>query len=363
MIGALPARFRQPRVGLVGFGDIGRRVLAQRVTSVAKTTGGILPMRLVCVARGLSRLTPEEVAAEDPILIGRDQKARRSLSERHILLLGWNLDDRAHCQRLARVLTHWIVLFPPAETSARQSPAGKDVGVTDARSRRLVAALHHPKYTAAWLGLVRRGVYISTTGVYGNHAGAHVHETDLCKTQQPRSLRRLDAEQQWRSVGFHRLRVPGITAEDKLPVDRIRAGARVLRAEDDVFTNHIHADDLARICWTALWRGRPGRVTNTVCQETLAMGDYYDAVADAAGLPRPERLSRTEFNLAVSRGEISPMTASFMQDSRRVGSVRLGNELRVRLRYPTISHIIESRFCAPSRHHGAHQPKRRLNGP
>lgn len=341
MIGALPARFRQPRVGLIGFGDIGRRILSQRVAAVANTTGGILPMRLICVARGLSRLSDEEIMPEDAVLLGRDLKARRSLAARQILLLGWNLDDRTACQRLAGIVTHWIALFPPAEAGASQRPYDQSAPHADARSKRLATAIRsknrvHPKGP--------RSVYISTTGVYGNHHGAFLDETSLCKTQQPRSLRRLDAERLWRGVGAHRLRVPGITAEDKLPLDRIRAGARVLRPEDDVYTNHIHADDLARICWTALWRGRPGRVTNAVCEESMPMGDYYDAVADAAGVTRPPRLSRAEYMAAVGRGEISTMTASFMQDSRRVQSARLANELRVSLRYPTIGHVINSRF-------------------
>lgn len=333
MTGALPARFRQPRVGLIGFGDIGRRILSQRVAAVARSLGGVLPLRLVCVARGLSRPSGQEALAEDPVLLGRDQKARRSLAGRQVSLLGWNLDDPAQCRRLAGVVTHWVILFPPPEVSSRQP--------TDLRSRRLAAAVAQYR---PFMPTQTRGVYVSTTGVYGNHAGALVDESGLCKTAQARSLRRLDAEAQWRPLGFHRLRVPGITAEDKLPADRIRAGARVLRAEDDVYTNHIHADDLARICWAALWRGRPGRVTNTVCEESMPMGDYYDAVADAAGLSRPPRLSRAEFEGAVSRGEISAMTASFMHDSRRVVSTRLANELRVSLRYPTIGHVINSRF-------------------
>jgi len=259
-------------------------------------------------------------------------------------LLGWSLDDWVTCQRLARVVTHWVVLVPPAEIPSGGLRRLGDAVASDARSKRLTTALRGNTTAGQTTSGGIRGVYVSTTGVYGNHTGALVDETSLCKTQQPRSLRRLHAEQLWRLRGFHRLRVPGITSEEKLPIDRIRAGARVLRAEDDVYTNHIHADDLARICWAALWRGRPGRVTNTVCEGSMPMGDYYDLVADAAGLPRPPRLSRAEFEGAVARGEISPMTASFMQDSRRVVSTRLAKELRISLRYPTIGHVINSRF-------------------
>ena len=334
MIGALPARFRQPRLGLVGFGDIGRRILTQRVETATTTSWGVLSARLLCVARSLSRPESTSTDPEEAILLGRDLKARRSLSGRQIVLLGWNLDTRASCRRLASVATHWIVLCPPAESGPTDTPR-------DLRSRRLASAIRRE---APHTTTLPRGVYVSTTGVYGDHQGAHVDETSACRTRQPRSLRRLDAESAWRGLGFHLLRVPGITTEEKLPVDRIRAGARMLRPEDDIFTNHIHADDLAAICWTALWRGRPGRVTNAVCGGSMALGDYYDRVADAANLPRPPRLSRSAFTQAVAQGEISPMTASFMQDSRRVVSQRLQPELRVRLRYPTIGDIIARRF-------------------
>ncbi|MFM1881549.1 MAG: hypothetical protein RLZZ344_1783 [Pseudomonadota bacterium] len=354
MIGALPARFRQPRIGLVGFGDIGRRILSQRVKAATTTTCGILPARLVCVARGLARPAATAEDPEQAILLGRDLKARRSLAGRQIVLLGWDLDSPEACQRLARVLTHWVVLFPPGESHtqpherhlADHPAAGAKVPrPRDIRSRRLAMAL---AISQGVRGLRRgpsaRGLYISTTGVYGDHHGARIHETGRCLTRQPRSLRRLDAESVWRGLGFHVLRVPGITTEETLPVDRIKAGARMLRAEDDIFTNHIHADDLAEICWKAIWRGRRGRLTNAVCGGSMPLGDYYDTVADAARLPRPPRLSRSAWTEAVARGDISPMTASFMQDSRRVESRRLANELKVRLRYPTIADIVRARF-------------------
>ena len=111
----------------------------------------------------------------------------------------------------------------------------------------------------------------------------------------------------------------------------MRRCSPLLRHEDDVYTNHIHADDLARACVAALWRGRPGRVVH-VCDDTeMRMGDYFDWVADHFGLPRPPRLSRAE-----AAQQLSPMQLSFMGESRRLHNHRLKTELRVALRYPTI---------------------------
>lgn len=135
------------------------------------------------------------------------------------------------------------------------------------------------------------------------------------------------------------LRAPGIyDSAERLPLARLHKGEPVLRAEDDVFTNHIHADDLARLLALALFRGRPGRAYNACDDSQLAMGDYFDLVADACGLPRPPRLSRAEL-----AQQVSPMTLSFMSESRRIGNARIKNELRARLLYPTVADALRAR--------------------
>jgi nucleoside-diphosphate-sugar epimerase len=127
------------------------------------------------------------------------------------------------------------------------------------------------------------------------------------------------------------LRVPGIYAGNRLPVERLRAGTPALRPEEDTWTNHIHADDLARISCLALTRGRSLRAYNASDSSTLKMGDWFDAVANASGLPKPERLPRTTL-----KDRVSPMLYSFMSESRRLDNQRLLQELRIRLRYPTV---------------------------
>ncbi|MGE8320612.1 MAG: SDR family NAD(P)-dependent oxidoreductase, partial [Comamonas sp.] len=105
----------------------------------------------------------------------------------------------------------------------------------------------------------------------------------------------------------------------------------VLRAQDDVLTSHIHADDLARAAVSALWRGRPQRITNVCDQTRMRMGDYFDLAADLWGLARPPRISRAEAQQAL------PATLlSFMSESRRLDNRRMLRELRVALRYPTV---------------------------
>lgn len=125
------------------------------------------------------------------------------------------------------------------------------------------------------------------------------------------------------------LRVPGIYADSRLPLERLRHETPVLADADDVYTNHIHAADLALACVAALFRGRPNRVYNITDDSELKMGAWFDVVADAYRLPRPPRVSWEE-----AEARIAPMLLSFMNESRRLGNARMKRELRVRLRYP-----------------------------
>jgi len=186
-------------------------------------------------------------------------------------------------------------------------------------------------------------VYLSTTGVYGDCGGARFDETRAVAPRNERALRRVAAEALLRrraAIGAARvivLRVPGIYAGDRLPVERLQRGTPALIDADDVYTNHIHADDLARIAFAALWRGRSQRVTHAVDDSDLKMGEYFEAVAQAFGLPSPPRLPRAQL-----RDAVSPMLLSFMSESRRLDNRRLKRELRVRLRFPQVADFLKT---------------------
>ena len=143
-----------------------------------------------------------------------------------------------------------------------------------------------------------RIVYVSTSGVYGDCGGALVDETRAPNPQSARARRRVDAEhrlQQWcarRSVALVVLRAPGIYAADRLPLERLRAGIPAQRDEDDIYTNHIHADDLAATALRALAEDAPAGVYNASDDTHMKMGTWLDLVADRAGLPRPPRIAR-----------------------------------------------------------------------
>jgi len=219
-------------------------------------------------------------------------------------------------------------------------------GATDTRTANLLAALEGRRI------LPTRFVYISTSGVYGDCRGAVVDESRPINPQSARAVRRADAEAclaLWckaRGAKLVILRAPGIYASDRLPLERLRAGSPVLRDADDVYTNHVHADDLAAICVRALEEEAPPGTYNASDNLPLKTGAWFDLVADRAGLPRPPRVARAD-----APGHLPPELLSFMNESRRLDNTRLKRELGVVLRYPTVREGLEHANAA-----GAYEP-------
>jgi nucleoside-diphosphate-sugar epimerase len=236
-----------------------------------------------------------------------------------------NLDEAASLKRLAGIAHRVIHLAPPP--TDRQGASDRDP-----RSLALLRAL---RLRSAPLAVV----YGSTTGVYGDCGGQRVDETRSVNPHTPRAQRRVDAENLMRfwgrsGVRVSILRIPGIYAPDReggTPRERLQRGTPVLVAKEDVFTNHIHANDLARACAAALWRGKPQRVVNVTDDTDMKMGDYFDLAASLYGLPKPPRISRGDANTALPL-----MLLSFMSESRRLDNTRMKKELRLQLRYPHV---------------------------
>jgi nucleoside-diphosphate-sugar epimerase len=244
-----------------------------------------------------------------------------------------DLDGRAGLGRLAAFTQRVLHLAPPPSH-----------GRHDPRSASLLAQLRRGAGPARTILAAdspgrRRWVYVSTSGVYGDRAGARVDECALPQPFNDRAWRRLDAEHQWRAAGAQALarcivlRVPGIyDAAARSPRERLLRATPVLRPDEDIYTNHIHADDLARIAALAvLGRGRPQRIYNASDDSELRMGEYFDLAARAFGLPAPPRISRAD----AEAGAVSAMQWSFMRESRRLDNQRMKRDFRLELRYPT----------------------------
>ena len=283
-------KFKRPALLMIGCGDVGLRMLpwlCQR-------------FRVFAVMRNIQRCAAIRALGAVPVLADLDQPA--SLRR----LAG-----------LARVTQYILHLAPPPSS-----------GSQDTRSRRLCAIL------PAQANLV----YVSTSGVYGDCGGERIDETRRVRPHNARAVRRVDAEQVLRAWAARNqaqlaiLRVPGIYAADRLPLARLEKRTPALLASEDVYTNHIHAEDLARICALALFRARPQRVYHAVDDSQLKMGEYFDLVADHFQLERAPRLTREEIQT-----QLSPVMLSFMSESRILDNRRLKQELRIRLRFPDVS--------------------------
>jgi nucleoside-diphosphate-sugar epimerase len=209
------------------------------------------------------------------------------------------------------------------------APPGRS-GSEDVRTRNLLAALSKGDIVP------QRLVYISTSGVYGDCEGDHVAETRKVRPQTERAERRLDAERRIRQWGGENgvraclLRVPGIYSQERISLSRL--SLPVLVESEDVYTNHIHAEDLARIAIRALHHGSNGRIYNVSDDSSMKMGDYFDLLAKRYDLPKPGRLPREALRQAVPESMYS-----FMSESRRLDNARMKKELGVLLRYPRVS--------------------------
>ncbi|MEI7611456.1 MAG: SDR family oxidoreductase [Betaproteobacteria bacterium] len=232
-----------------------------------------------------------------------------------------DLDQAASLKRISGLADVILHFAPPPER-----------GPQDSRMRKLLMALLQGK------SLPQRLIYISTSGVYGDCAGALIDETRPLRPATARAKRRVDAERQLRQFGARRgvcvsiLRAPGIYAADRLPIERLQKGVNALCADDDVFTNHIHAEDLARLACAALRHGRANRCYNASDDSQMKMGEYFDLVAERFGLPRAPRITRSE-----AQSLMSPIQLSFMSESRRLDNRRIKQELRIRLQYPQVA--------------------------
>lgn len=231
-----------------------------------------------------------------------------------------DLDDRDSLERVASLAETILYCAPPA-----------NAGPCDSRMRRFLSAIAKAK------SITQHLVYISTSGVYGDAAGAWQNESALPRPDSARGQRRLDAEQQLRRFAARHaatlsiLRAPGIYASERLPLSRIINGTPAIRHDEDSWSNHIHADDLAMLCVAALKHASGIRVYNASDDRPTRTGEWFDLVADAHALSRAPRLARADV-----KQQVSPMLWSFLAESRRLDNSRIKRELGVTLQWPDV---------------------------
>lgn len=257
-----------------------------------------------------------EIRSQTPALLGvvqHDTSAAR-LKQDGIQAQAMDLEQDAS----PPVTGHWVFYFAPPPSRGR----------ADTRMANWLHSLDRQR--------PQKIVLISTTGVYGDCGGRWITEEEPVRPRADRAHRRLDAEQQLRrwceahEVGYTILRVPGIYGPQRLPVARLQQGLPVLSEAESPWSNRIHVDDLVRACMAAassdfnavihVGDGQPGTMT-----------DYFNRVADALGLPRPEQISLEEAKTRLGAGMLS-----YLAESRRLDISRMRTVLGVEPQYPDL---------------------------
>ncbi|MCK4503552.1 MAG: SDR family oxidoreductase [Desulfuromonadales bacterium] len=276
---------------IVGCGDIG-----VRVAQLVRESGG-------------------QVSA-----VARAKSSAERLAGHGIMPVQADLDRAASLADLPIAGKLVFYLAPP--------PGG---GAIDPRMRNFCKALGKEQAPA-------KVIYVSTSGVYGDCGGALIDEQTPVNPQTSRAKRRVDAENRLIEWGHNLgvpiviLRVTGIYGPGRLPIARIKQGHPVLAEADSPPTNRIHADDLAAVCLAAAeWAG-DGEIFNVSDGQPGTMTQYFNAIADLLGLPRPQPVDMDE-----ARKLMNPMMLSYLSEARRMDNRKMIEQLGVVLQYPDLA--------------------------
>jgi nucleoside-diphosphate-sugar epimerase len=171
--------------------------------------------------------------------------------------------------------------------------------------------------------------YLSTTGVYGDHAGGWVDETTPLTPTTDRGHKRLAAETSWLGIEglpLHIFRLAGIYGPDRNQLASVRDGsARRIIKPGQVFSR-IHVDDIAGILRASMAQPNPGRAYNCADDEPCPPQEVVACAAELLGVPPPPEVS-------FDRAELSPMAKSFYAESKRVSNARVKQELGYAFKY------------------------------
>jgi nucleoside-diphosphate-sugar epimerase len=187
----------------------------------------------------------------------------------------------------------------------------------------------------------RKVVYLSTIGVYGDHAGGWVDESTPPQSALDRARMRVAAEAAWTETAHGNvaiLRLAGIYGPGRNALVTLRGGtARRIIKPGQIF-NRIHVDDIASAIMAAIHH-QGGGIWNVCDDEPAPPQDVITFAAQLMGIAPPDEE-------AFATAEMSAMARSFYASSSRVSNARLTHELGVTLTYPTYRHGLDALWHA-----------------
>ncbi len=176
----------------------------------------------------------------------------------------------------------------------------------------------------AWAG------YLSTTGVYGDHAGGWITEDTPLIPSTSRGEMRVAAEAEWRATGLplHIFRLAGIYGPKRGPFAKVQSGtARRIVKQGQVFSR-THVEDIAQVLEASMARPNPGSAYNVCDDDPAPPQDVLTYAAELLGVePPPE--------VAFEDADLTPMARSFYAENKRVSNEKIKQELGVKLLYPS----------------------------
>jgi nucleoside-diphosphate-sugar epimerase len=282
---------------ILGCGDVGRRIIAQLLSSPIKSPDAAIDSSILACTRSAQ---------------ARQQNAFLDVQSIQLDL------DKAHVLPAEIQGSDLYYLVPPSKQ-----------GLFDTRSRRVIELLRKQGLRP------KKIVLISTTGVYGDCRGEWVTEKSATNPQTERGQRRLDSEQQWLTwcedynVEINVLRVPGIYAFSRIPRQRLDNKTPVVRAQQSGYSNRIHADDLAMVAITAMRKPIAGEVFNVTDGSPGKISEYLQAACVVLGLP-----PLTEISMRQAETELSSGMLSYLSESRKISNQKMLSKLNVTLNYP-----------------------------
>jgi nucleoside-diphosphate-sugar epimerase len=229
------------------------------------------------------------------------------------LIFGAPTIDAAIGERLAST-THLLVSIPPGESDD--------------------PVLAHFADAIAVASDLKRIVYLSTIGVYGDHGGAWIDEEAPTEPNSARNRARVGAEREWIALGERAgkkisiIRLAGIYGPGRNSLVNLREGkARRIVKPGQVF-NRIHVEDIARAIAAAFAPHAPSGIFNVTDDEPAPPQDVIAYAAELLGIePSPQ----IDFDGA----DLTPMVRSFYSSNKRVSNRRMKQQLGVTLAYPT----------------------------
>ena len=263
--------------------------------------------------------------------VARSEENLNSLRQQHIHTISADLDDLASLSEFSGKLTKNSLLYYFAPPPAK--------GVEDPRMQNFLQSLDPNN-------LPQHIVYISTSGVYGDHQGQSINEETLANPQVDRAKRRYHAEQLLLEYGIEHvstsmtiLRVGGIYGPGRLPLQRLKDQIPMLHENLSPQTNRIHADDLAQVCVAAANDFAAGEIYNVSDGSNSNMTEYFNTIADFCDLPRPPLVDWAEAEKSISKGMLS-----YLKESRHMDNSKMMSDLGIKLKYPTLKEGLESCF-------------------